>query len=78
MMHIGGDYQSNPRLYGLLTANRVRYYSRRHGPLATALFRLGVIVGEAVRSTGGSPVHRAGLLSALHKDDWTPRATALR
>ena len=65
VIHKGGDYRRDPRLYALLTANRVRYYRRYHGPVATALFRLGVVSGEALRSLKGSPIHRAGLRAAL-------------
>jgi GT2 family glycosyltransferase len=65
VVHKGGDYRRDPRLYALLTANRVRYYRRYHGPVATALFRLGVVSGEALRSPRGSPIHRAGLHAAL-------------
>jgi GT2 family glycosyltransferase len=69
MVHIGGDYDQKPRLYAILTANRIRYFRRYHGPLATALFRLAVIVGEGLRSLRGSAVHRAGLQAALTR--WT-------
>jgi GT2 family glycosyltransferase len=64
VMHAGGESGSNPRLFALLTANRIRYYGRHHGLLPTSLFRLGIAVGEAARSWRGS-VHRAGLRSAL-------------
>jgi len=64
VMHAGGESGTNPRLFALLTANRIRYYGRHHGVLRTSLFRLGIAVGEAVRSWRGS-VHRAALRSAL-------------
>jgi N-acetylglucosaminyl-diphospho-decaprenol L-rhamnosyltransferase len=62
-VHIGGDYQ-NPRLSALLAANRIRYYRRHHGPLSTALFRLGVITGEGMRIVRG-PAHRAAFWAAV-------------
>lgn len=62
--HIGGDYQTNPRLLALMTANRIRYYRRHHGRAATALFQLGVAAGQAARSWQSAP-HRASLLGAL-------------
>lgn len=67
-VHYGGEYRQRPRLYQILTANRIRYFRRYHGPVATALFQLGVIAGEAIRSVR-SNVHRAGLRAALSR--WT-------
>lgn len=64
VMHIGGEYRANPRLYALLTTNRIRYFRRHHGLLATMLFRLGVAAGEALRS-GRGPAHRRALACAL-------------
>lgn len=70
VVHIGGDYQQKPRLYEILTANRIRYFGRYHGAVSTALFRLAIIVGEGLRSIKGSAVHRAGLNAALSR--WMP------
>jgi N-acetylglucosaminyl-diphospho-decaprenol L-rhamnosyltransferase len=69
VVHIGREYLGNPRLSALMTANRIRYYRRYHGPLATAVFRLGIIVGEAIRAVLG-PGHRAALRAAL--TPWRP------
>ncbi|MCA1406698.1 glycosyltransferase family 2 protein [Ensifer sp. IC3342] len=63
-VHIGGAYQRNPYLSALMTSNRVRYYRRHHGPIATMLFRLAIIVGESMRVVLG-PGHRAALRAAL-------------
>jgi GT2 family glycosyltransferase len=63
-VHIGGEYHANPYLSGLMTANRIRYYRRHHGPLATMFFRLAIIVGETMRFALG-PGHRAALWAAL-------------
>lgn len=63
-VHIGGDYLRDPFLSALMTRNRIRYYRRCHGPVASALFRLGVIVGEARRAVWGHG-HRAALRAAL-------------
>ena len=65
VIHFGGDYRSNARLYSILTANRLRDYARHHDAISTALFRLALLTGETLRSLGGSPVHRAGLKAAL-------------
>jgi GT2 family glycosyltransferase len=64
VMHIGGEYRVNPRLYALLTTNRIRYFRRYHGLLPTLLFRLGVVVGEGLRFWRGPP-NRSALLHAL-------------
>ena len=64
VMHIGGEYRANPRLYALLTSNRIRYFRRNHNALSTGFFRLGIAIGEALRVWRG-PVHRKALLCAL-------------
>ncbi len=64
VMHASGGSGASPRLYALLTSNRIRYYGRHHGALSTAMFRLGVAAGQAARFWRGSP-HRAALYSAL-------------
>lgn len=74
LVHIGGDYQRNARLYSILTANRVRDYSRHHGAFSTMLFRFAVVTGELLRSVGGSKVHRAGVEAALK---WTGASEAV-
>ena len=63
-VHIGGEYQDNPFLSGLMAANRIRYYRRHHGPLATFFFRLSIVIGETMRAPVG-PGHRAALRAAL-------------
>lgn len=62
--HTGGGSGTDPRLFALLTANRIRYYGRHHGVLPTSLFRLGIAFGQAIRSWRGSS-HRAALQSAV-------------
>jgi GT2 family glycosyltransferase len=69
VVHIGREYLGNPRLSALMTANRIRYYRRYHGPLSAAVFRLGIIVGEAIRAFLG-PGHRAALRAAF--TPWRP------
>jgi GT2 family glycosyltransferase len=63
-VHIGGEYHENTYLSALMTANRIRYYARHHGPLATLIFRLGIVVGETMRAALG-PGHRAALGAAI-------------
>lgn len=67
-LHIGGDYKGSSYLSGLMTANRIRDYGRRHGHVASSLFRLGAIVGEALR-IGRGPIRRATLRAALTARD---------
>ena len=69
VVHIGKEYSENAPLSALLAANRIRYFRRYHGRLSTALFRLSVIVGEAIRAHRG-PGHRAALRAAL--TTWEP------
>ncbi|MEU5310405.1 glycosyltransferase family 2 protein [Streptomyces sp. NPDC021562] len=58
-VHLGGDSRVSPRLWTLLTLNRVRLYRRRHGPLATAAFRAAVLLRETSRAALGRPASRA-------------------
>jgi N-acetylglucosaminyl-diphospho-decaprenol L-rhamnosyltransferase len=69
VVHIGREYLGNPRLSALMTANRIRYYRRYHGPLSAAVFRLSIIAGEAIRAVLG-PGHRAALRAAF--TPWRP------
>jgi N-acetylglucosaminyl-diphospho-decaprenol L-rhamnosyltransferase len=64
VMHVSGGSGRNARLFALMTANRIRYYGRHHGVLQTALFRLGIATGQALRCWRGA-AHRAALSSAL-------------
>lgn len=64
VMHESGGSGTGPRLFALLTANRIRYYRRYHGALRTGIFKLGVILGHAARSWRGAS-HRAALASAV-------------
>ncbi|KQV16423.1 glycosyl transferase [Rhizobium sp. Root1203] len=64
VMHESGGSGRNARLYALMTANRIRYFGRHHGVVQTALFRLAIAVGQAMRCWRGS-WHRAALSCAL-------------
>jgi GT2 family glycosyltransferase len=57
--HIGGEAHTSPMLYSLLTVNRVRYFSRHRGWVASRLFGLAVGLGELLRVRGRT--HRAAL-----------------
>ncbi|MFE4257802.1 glycosyltransferase [Streptomyces sp. NPDC056883] len=58
-VHLGGDSQVSPRLWTLLTLNRVRLYGRRHSAPATAAFRAAVLLRETSRAALGRPANRA-------------------
>ncbi|MEV0977319.1 glycosyltransferase family 2 protein [Streptomyces sp. NPDC049915] len=64
-VHLGGDSQVSPRLWTLLTLNRVRLYRRRHGPLATACFRATVLLRETSRALLGRAASRAAARALL-------------
>ncbi|WP_053850876.1 glycosyltransferase family 2 protein [Streptomyces sp. NRRL B-24085] len=64
-VHLGGDSQVSPRLWSLLTVNRVRLYRRRHGAVATACFRAAVLLRETSRAALGRPASRAAVAALL-------------
>ncbi|MGV9886743.1 glycosyltransferase family 2 protein [Streptomyces sp. NPDC003395] len=64
-VHLGGDSQVSPRLWTLLTLNRVRLYGRRHGAAATACFRAAVFLREASRAALGRRASRAAATALL-------------
>ncbi len=68
VVHIGGEAHVSPRLWALLTVNRVRLYRRRHGRLRSFAFRFAVIINEALRALAGRRVSRAALVALV-----TPR-----
>lgn len=64
VMHAKGGSGKNPRLFALMTANRIRYYALHHGALPTFLFRVGVITGEVIRCWRSSS-HRSALFNSV-------------
>ena len=66
-VHLGGDSQVSPRLWTLLTLNRVRLYRRRHGAVATALFRGAVLLRETSRAVLGRKASRAAAVALLSR-----------
>lgn len=66
-VHLGGDSQVSPRLWTLLTLNRVRLYSRRHGRLATVAFRAAVLLRETSRAVLGRPASRAAAAALVRR-----------
>ena len=66
-VHLGGESESSPRLWSILSVNRVRLYRRRHGRAAASAFAGAVLLGEAIRAVGGDPRHRAALRGLLRR-----------
>jgi len=50
VVHVGGESNTNPRLWTVLTTNRIRSYAKRHGPVATAWFWGAVVLNEMLRA----------------------------
>jgi N-acetylglucosaminyl-diphospho-decaprenol L-rhamnosyltransferase len=72
-VHVGGETDTSPRLWSMLTVNRVRLFGRRHGPAHTAAFWGVVTINEALRAPFGAPVHRAALRALLRPSRWGVR-----
>ena len=66
VMHRGGEGNVSPRLFALLTVNRVRLYRKYHGAVATACFWAAVLVHVGLRSLAGSAPHRAACRALSH------------
>lgn len=64
VLHIGGDYQVQTKLTALLTSNKIRYFQKYHGAIATTLFRLGIVIGAFLRFAKGK-TQRTALLIAI-------------
>lgn len=63
--HLGGESRTSPKLWGLLTVNRVRLYRMRHGAAATGLYWAAVMLREASRAAIGHERSRRGVASLL-------------
>lgn len=51
--HLGGESRVSPRLWSVLTVNRVRLYRKRHSKAATALFWSAIMLRESSRALLG-------------------------
>ncbi|MFC5187693.1 glycosyltransferase family 2 protein [Actinomadura harenae] len=65
VVHLGGESDSSPMLYSLLTVNRVRLFRRRQGTLAAVPFFVGIALGELLRALAGRRTSRAALAALL-------------
>jgi glycosyltransferase involved in cell wall biosynthesis len=71
--HIGGEVQSSPRLWSILTTNRVRLHRERHGRIAAFFMWLAVALNEGLRSTNGR--HRAAFRALVTMKTWPAEST---
>jgi N-acetylglucosaminyl-diphospho-decaprenol L-rhamnosyltransferase len=62
-VHFEGDSHRSAPLYSLLVQNRVKLFRSRNGPLRTAAFRAGLLLGVLLRT--GDPTRRAAALALL-------------
>lgn len=65
MEHMGGDSATNPTLYALMVANKVRLFRRRRSAPAGLGYYLAVILGEAIRAASGRRTSRAAVAALL-------------
>lgn len=59
--HIGGESNTSPELWSILTRNRLRHYRARNGFLRSVPFFAAVLLNEGIRAALGSPTHRLAL-----------------
>ncbi len=77
-VHDGGDSEVSPRLWALLTVNRVRLFGKFHGRFTTGLYRVAVLLNETLRAARGRGPSRAAvaaLLSSRRRRDLYPPVT---
>jgi hypothetical protein len=59
--HLGGESNVSPRLWSLLTINRIRLHRRRKGLLRAIPFALGIILAVGLRTVAGRPTDSAAM-----------------
>ena len=64
-VHIGGKGDLSPRLRGILIANRVRIFARRHGKVSRTAYWAAVMLNESLRALLGRRQNRAGIRALL-------------
>ena len=60
-VHLEGDSSTSPRLWALLTANRLRLFSRLSSRPRTALYWLALVLRESSRAARGDATARAAV-----------------
>lgn len=66
--HIGGEVSTSPRLYSILSTNRVRLHRERKGAFAAFFMWLAVVVNDVMRAR--DPKHRAALRTLFGMPEW--------
>lgn len=66
--HEGSGSGQSAALVALISVNRIRYYERLHGRVATSLFRVAVATQHALRWS--DPRHRFSLPYVLRRSSW--------
>lgn len=64
-VHLEGDSKVSPRLWAMLSVNRVRLYRRRHQSPATALYWSALVLRETSRALLGNRASRAAATALL-------------
>jgi GT2 family glycosyltransferase len=65
-VHLEGDGTRSPGLWSVMAVNRVALYRRRHGRVASALFRTAVLVNESLRAAmADGRTHRRAAVALL-------------
>jgi GT2 family glycosyltransferase len=67
-VHLVGPSHEDARLWTMSVWNRYRLYRRRHGPVSSGLFRLGLLLNESLRGLAGRHVHRSAAAAILDSD----------
>ena len=72
-VHLEGESKISPRLWSLLTINRVRLYRRRHGALPALAYWAVMLTGEAARAALGRPRSRRAVAALVSPGTWAAR-----
>lgn len=64
-VHLEGGSAESPRLWALLSVNKVRLYRSRHGAIPSAFFWAAIVVREGSRALLGKRTSRAALRDLL-------------
>jgi hypothetical protein len=58
VVHLGGESEVSPRLWTLVTLNKLRFYRRRRGLPAAVAYWAALMVREVPRAAAGRPRSR--------------------
>ena len=74
--HIGGASGQPRQLLALMAVNRIRYFEKHHGPVASASFRSVVALHHGLR--GRDPRHRFAARTVCSRSSWSALPSASR